>query len=248
MATTAISRGYNINTHITPIKYHTTPFTLSRSLSRIRNPKYSSQYSLNVGNVNRKKSAVAHPTRPAERMVTSGPTLLGFRCHSHSVRNPIELCSVLRGISQSTTVFGVAPGEGLRVILLVRRLRVVGGMGRPSVPRAEEGAGGGGLAKVLEREVARGEEGREACSLVGDSRNAESGSYARLPRMSSSVSSCIGSSVGRVSYSYRPGERGADGAGEGDLVDRVEADGPARCRMAEPPSAGVCAGRVLADI
>lgn len=58
------------------------------------------------------------------------------------ISSPILLCRVLRGISQSTAFAGLTPGLNFRLILLLR-LGLVNG--RPSVPIAEDGAGGGGL-------------------------------------------------------------------------------------------------------
>ena len=99
---------------------------------------------------------------------------------------------------------------------------------------------------------------------MGDSRNAESGSYAFFARLGvldpvgSSVSiSAIGSRVGRPSYEYsrsRPlgGERDvevedeADNAGDGDLVERVVTP-----RLLTSLSTLACestGGSVLADI
>ena len=69
------------------------------------------------------------------------------------LNSPIDECKVFRGISQSTTVVGVTPGLGLRLILLDLLFLVTGrsvaALPLPVLAKAVEGDGGGGLLVLL---------------------------------------------------------------------------------------------------
>lgn len=85
-------------------------------------------------------------TRPVLSTVMSGLSVGGSSQYSHSVRKPMDECSVLRGISQSTAFVGVTPGDGLRTILLLRRFRVTG---LPCDVRVEVAGGGGRFDSLM---------------------------------------------------------------------------------------------------
>lgn len=81
IATTPTSLGYNPNTKITPIKYQTTPFTFSLSLSLIKNPTHASHSSayLDAGNHSLGKSVTSTNRSKADNTARSGEREGGVR-------------------------------------------------------------------------------------------------------------------------------------------------------------------------